>query len=44
MATIVMGLAAGLAKERMIDPDAVPDGILGDALVLLYKGTVAQAH
>jgi hypothetical protein len=44
MATIVMGLAAGLARERLIDPKAVPDDLLGNALVLLYKGTAAEAH
>lgn len=44
MATIVMGLAAGLARERLIDPEAVPDDLLGKALVLLYKGTTAEAH
>jgi AcrR family transcriptional regulator len=41
MATVVMSLAAGLARERLIDPAAVPDELLGDALVLLYKGSVA---
>lgn len=44
MATIVMGLAAGLARERLIDPEAVSDDLLGDALVLLYRGTAAEAH
>ena len=41
MATVMMSLAAGLARERLIDRAAVPDGLLGDALVLLYKGTVS---
>lgn len=44
VATIVMGLAAGLARERLIDPEAVPDDLLGTALVLLYKGITAEAH
>ena len=44
MATIIMSLAAGLARERLIDPDAVPDGALGHAVVLLYKGMVAAAQ
>jgi AcrR family transcriptional regulator len=41
MATVVMSLAAGLARERLIDPRAVADDTLGDALVLLYKGLAA---
>src|SRR5437588_11948976 len=41
MATVMMSLAAGLARERLIDPSAVGDDLLGDTLVLLYKGTVA---
>jgi hypothetical protein len=28
---------SGGARERLIDPAAVPDDLLGDALVLLYK-------
>jgi AcrR family transcriptional regulator len=44
MATIVMGLASGLARERLIDPKAVPDDLLGNALVLLYKGTAAEGR
>jgi AcrR family transcriptional regulator len=44
MATAIMSLAAGLARERLIDPDAVPDELLGDALVLLYAGIVARSR
>jgi AcrR family transcriptional regulator len=43
MATVIMGLAAGLARERLVDRAAVPDGLLGDALVTLYAGIVARA-
>jgi AcrR family transcriptional regulator len=43
MATVVMGLAAGLAQERLIDADAVPQGLLGEAIVLLYRGLLASA-
>jgi AcrR family transcriptional regulator len=43
MATVVMSLAAGLARARLIDPAAVADDLLGDTLVLLYKGRVATA-
>jgi AcrR family transcriptional regulator len=42
MATVGMALASGLAQERLVDPRAVPDGLLGDAMVLLYAGLVAR--
>jgi AcrR family transcriptional regulator len=42
MATAILSLAAGLAQERLIDPDAVPDQLLGDIIVLLYAGIVAR--
>ena len=41
MATVIMALSAGLAEERLIDPGAVPDGLLGETIVLLYFGVVA---
>jgi AcrR family transcriptional regulator len=45
LATVVMSLASGLARERLINPRAVPDGLLGDALVLLWRGvTAGQSH
>jgi AcrR family transcriptional regulator len=45
IATVVMSLTAGLARERLIDPQAVPDGLLGDVLVLLYRGVAAaESH
>ena len=43
MATVILSLAVGLAQERLIAPDAVPDSLLGDAIVLLYKGVVADS-
>jgi AcrR family transcriptional regulator len=43
MATIILSLGVGLAQERLIAPEAVPDALLGDAIVLLYKGIVASA-
>jgi AcrR family transcriptional regulator len=36
-------LAAGLANERLIDPDAVPDQLLGRVIVLMYRGLLASA-
>jgi AcrR family transcriptional regulator len=44
LATVLMSLAAGLAQERLIDERAVPDGLLGDTLVLLYRGLLASAE
>jgi AcrR family transcriptional regulator len=44
MATIAMALAAGLAQEKLIDPDVVPDDLLGEALALIYAGLVARAQ
>jgi len=44
MATVIMALSAGLAEERLIDPGAVPDGLLGETIVLLYFGVVARAE
>jgi AcrR family transcriptional regulator len=43
MATVVMALAAGLTRQWLIDPGAVADNLLGDAVVLLYKGAT-QSH
>jgi AcrR family transcriptional regulator len=43
-ASIVMGLFAGLAQQRLIDPTSVPDELFGKTLVLIYRGLVASAH
>jgi hypothetical protein len=43
MATVLMGLSAGLSQERLIDPGAVPDELLGKTIVLLYRGLLAGA-
>jgi hypothetical protein len=42
MATLILSLAVGLAQERQMAPEAVPDNLLGDAIVLIYKGIVAS--
>ena len=34
----MISLAAGLAQEGLIEPGAVSEDLLGDAVVLLYKG------
>jgi AcrR family transcriptional regulator len=37
-ASIVIGLGIGLAMIRLVDPEAVPEGLLGDALSALVRG------
>jgi hypothetical protein len=41
MAAALLGLARGLAQQRLLDPDAVPDDLYGDTLELIYRGWVA---
>ncbi|MFL5907843.1 MAG: TetR/AcrR family transcriptional regulator [Solirubrobacterales bacterium] len=41
MATIFIAVAMGLAQERLVDAQAVPDNLLGDTFALLYAGHVA---
>jgi AcrR family transcriptional regulator len=43
MATVLMGLSAGLAQERLVDERAVDDELLGRTIVLLYRGLLASA-
>ena len=42
--TVFMSLAAGLAREKLIEPAAVPDDLLGNTFALIYAGHVARAH
>ncbi len=44
IATVLMALAAGLAQQRLIEPDAVPDHLLGKTIVLIYRGLLASAQ
>ena len=44
MATALMGLTAGLAQQKLVDPDTVPDHLLGDIFALVYAGHVARAQ
>jgi hypothetical protein len=44
LATAVLALANGLAAEALVDPEAVPDELLGDMLALLYDGLAARAE
>jgi hypothetical protein len=38
IATSVKALGNGLALERIIDPDAVPDDLFGSALEVFFRG------
>jgi len=44
VATALLSLAFGLAQEKLIQPDAVPDELLGDMFALIYAGHVARAR
>src|SRR5204863_9176327 len=44
IATIFLGLVSGLAQEKITEPRAVPDDLLGEAFVLIYSGLVARAQ
>ena len=44
MATAYLALASGLAQERLIDPDNVPDGLFGETVALTYLGLVARTE
>jgi AcrR family transcriptional regulator len=44
VATAFLALAHGLALEKLMDPDAVPDHLLGEMFALVYAGLVARAQ
>jgi AcrR family transcriptional regulator len=44
VATALLSLAFGLAQEKLIEPSAVPDELLGDMFALIYAGHVARAQ
>jgi hypothetical protein len=44
LATVIMSLSAGLAQQKLIEPDSVPDGLLGDTIALIYRGSVARSE
>ena len=44
MATVFISLALGLAQERLIDEEAVPDNLLGDTFALIYAGHLARTQ
>lgn len=42
--TLISALGNGLALEKLVDPDAVPDGLYGDMLVLIFTALGALAR
>jgi AcrR family transcriptional regulator len=44
MATVFISLALGLAQEKLVDDEAVPDHLLGDTFALIYAGHIAQTQ
>jgi len=43
LATAVIALANGLAMDRIVDPESVPDSLLGQMLELIYDGLVLRS-
>src|SRR4051812_40456737 len=41
IATVLLALTTGLGQAKLISPDAVPDGLLGESMVWIYRGLVA---
>jgi AcrR family transcriptional regulator len=41
---LISALGNGLALEKLVDPDAVPDGLYGDMLVLIFTALGALAR
>ncbi|HEX3909147.1 MAG TPA: TetR/AcrR family transcriptional regulator [Solirubrobacteraceae bacterium] len=44
IATAFMALSVGLAQQALVDPDAVSDDLLGEIILLIYKGLTADAR
>jgi AcrR family transcriptional regulator len=42
LATAVDALADGLALQRLVDPDSVPEGLFGEVLGLMLRGASAE--
>jgi AcrR family transcriptional regulator len=43
IATAFLALVHGLTLERLLDPEAVPDDLLGDTVALVYAGLLVRA-
>jgi AcrR family transcriptional regulator len=44
LATVFMSLASGLAQEKLVEPAAVPDDLLGNTFALIYAGHVVRGQ
>jgi AcrR family transcriptional regulator len=44
VATMILAVANGMAMDRLIDPEAVPADLFGEALSLFYDGLVRRAQ
>jgi AcrR family transcriptional regulator len=44
LATAIIALTTGLAQERIADPEAAPEELLGEMLSLIYDGLVKRAE
>jgi len=44
VAAAYLTLGVGLAAEKLIDSEAVPDNLLGEMVALIYQGLVARAE
>ena len=44
LATAIIALATGLAQERIADPEAAPEELLGEMLSLIYDGLVKRSE
>jgi AcrR family transcriptional regulator len=44
LATAIIALTTGLAQERIADPEAAPQELLGEMLSLIYDGLVKRAE
>lgn len=44
LAGALLALVSGLTHEKLIDPDSLPDGLLGEMFALMYAGHVARVR
>ena len=44
VATAIMALSIGLAQQALVDPRAVPADLLGETIVLIYRGLLASTE